>query len=107
MHVIALDSESPTFAHFAAQFLWLQEDLARVNRSVTPWLIAMWHTPWYSSNTMHQGAGFHMKDSYEALMYQHHVDLVLNGHVHAVRSLPASFFYVGVCASCAVTISDL
>lgn len=84
VHVIALDSESIEYLHFAEQYIWLEGDLQRVNRTATPWIFAMWHTPWYSSNTMHQGAGFHMRDSYEALMYKYHVDVVLNGHVHAV-----------------------
>lgn len=29
----------------AAQLSWLLNDLARVNRAVTPWIIVTWHQP--------------------------------------------------------------
>ena len=27
------------------QLAWIQQDLAAVNRSVTPWIVAQFHTP--------------------------------------------------------------
>ena len=47
VHMIALESEAQ---NFSAQYDWLEQDLAQVNRTVTPWIIGFWHRPWYSSN---------------------------------------------------------
>lgn len=52
-----------------------------MNRSVTPWLIATWHPPWYNSYTAHYREVECMRMSMEDLLYQNGVDLVLNGHV--------------------------
>lgn len=63
------------------QYAWLQKDLAQVNRSVTPWLIATWHPPWYNSYVAHYREVECMRISMEDLLYRNGVDLVLNGHV--------------------------
>lgn len=64
--------------HFHAQ-----ADLSKVDRSRTPWLIALFHVPWYNSNHAHQGEGDMMMESMEPLLYAAGVDIVLTGHVHA------------------------
>jgi len=61
----------------------LQEDLSKVDRERTPWLIVLFHVPWYNSNTAHQGEGADMMASMEPLLYAASADLVLAGHVHA------------------------
>ena len=38
----------------ALQYTWLEEDLATVDRSRTPWLIVLLHAPWYNSYNAHQ-----------------------------------------------------
>ena len=49
----------------------------------------MMHAPWYNSNVGHQGEAELMRTQMEALLYEHRVDLVLSGHVHAYeRSHP-------------------
>lgn len=77
----------------SAQYKWLANTLQTVDRSVTPWLIGMWHSPWYNSNTAHQ-AEFNtlaMRASMEPLLLEHGVNIVLNGHVHAYeRTLPVA-----------------
>jgi hypothetical protein len=35
------------------QYRWLEKDLAKVDRSVTPWLVAGWHAPWYKTYKAH------------------------------------------------------
>ncbi|KVH90975.1 Alkaline phosphatase D-related protein [Cynara cardunculus var. scolymus] len=35
------------------QYKWLQSDLANVDREVTPWLIGVWHPPWYNTYVSH------------------------------------------------------
>jgi 3',5'-cyclic AMP phosphodiesterase CpdA len=83
IHFIALDSESFEYFELSPQHIWLKQDLHNVNRTKTPWVVAFWHTPWYCSNTVHEGAGWLMKGSFEDLFYKYKVDLVLQGHVHA------------------------
>jgi 3',5'-cyclic AMP phosphodiesterase CpdA len=82
-HVIALNSEAQLYGHTLNQYKWLAADLAKVDRSVTPWVFVFFHSPWYSSNTVHENSGESMRVSYEALFNSAKVDMVLNGHVHA------------------------
>lgn len=62
-----------------------QADLAKVDRTKTPWLIAVLHAPWYNSNTAHQGEreSEGMMAAMETLLYQQNVDILFAGHVHA------------------------
>lgn len=63
------------------QYKWLEKDLANVNREVTPWLVATWHPPWYTTYTAHYREAECMKVAMEDLLYQYRVDIVFNGHV--------------------------
>ncbi|KAA0033306.1 purple acid phosphatase 15 isoform X1 [Cucumis melo var. makuwa] len=63
------------------QYKWLEQDLAKVDRKVTPWLIATWHPPWYSTYTAHYREAECMKMAMEDLLYKYKVDIVFNGHV--------------------------
>ncbi|KAJ0035289.1 hypothetical protein Pint_25438 [Pistacia integerrima] len=65
------------------QYKWLKRDLAKVDREVTPWLVATWHPPWYSTYTAHYREAECMRVAMEELLYQYSVDIVFNGHVHA------------------------
>lgn len=62
---------------------FLQADLAKVDRKKVPWLLVLFHVPWYNSNHAHQGEGDEMKAAIEPLLYGAGVDIVLAGHVHA------------------------
>jgi len=82
-HVLQLCSYC-SFDSASLQFKWLQKDLASVDRTRTPWLVAMWHTPWYTSNGHHKmSEGAPMREALEDLLSAHKVDIVFNGHVHA------------------------
>lgn len=63
------------------QYKWLERDLSNVDRSVTPWLIATWHPPWYSSYKAHYREAECMRLEMEELLYSYGVDVVFNGHV--------------------------
>lgn len=82
IHVLMLGSYAD-FGPESDQVTWLMEDLASVDRSRTPWVIAVFHTPWYNSNYNHQGEGEEMRLSLEPILYEHGVDAVVSGHVHA------------------------
>jgi len=83
MHIISLSSEQLVYYHWLDQYIWLEADLAKVDRSKTPWVILSWHSPWYTSSTVHTTDGDAMRLSFEDLIYKYKVDLVLVGHVHA------------------------
>ncbi|KAK2975185.1 hypothetical protein RJ640_022077, partial [Escallonia rubra] len=65
------------------QYRWLERDLANVNREVTPWLVAVWNQPWYSTYKAHYKTAECMRVAMEELLYNYGVDIVFNGHVHA------------------------
>jgi len=93
VHLISLNSEELTFWHWLDQYQWLQKDLSNVNRTETPWIIAGFHTPWYSSNDNHNQSGDDMRISYEEIFYQYGIDLVLQGHVHAYERTAPVYDY--------------
>jgi hypothetical protein len=75
----------------ARQAEWLRGALARVDRRHTPWLIVLFHTSWYSSQTVktYTRAGEPLRWSIEQMLYDAGTDVVLSGHIHAYeRSYP-------------------
>lgn len=54
-----------------------------MDRERTPWLLVLFHVPWYNSNTAHQHEGDRMMVAMEPLLYAAGADIVLAGHVHA------------------------
>ncbi|KAK3445123.1 hypothetical protein EUGRSUZ_B02787 [Eucalyptus grandis] len=50
------------------QYSWLMDDLHRVNRSLTPWVVAAWHPPWYNSYNSHYQEFECMRQEMEALL---------------------------------------
>ncbi|KAK9290206.1 hypothetical protein L1049_008372 [Liquidambar formosana] len=81
-HIVMLGSYADFDAQ-SAQYKWLQADLAKVDRKVTPWLVVLLHAPWYNTNTAHQGEGESMRKAMEEMLYKARVDVVYAGHVHA------------------------
>lgn len=75
-----------------AQFQWLQQDLAAVNRVATPWIIVMGHRPSFGA---HPPTTPTAPNALETLLYTAKVDVTVAGHVHyAQLSCP---FYQGKC----------
>jgi hypothetical protein len=71
-----------------------------VDRKKTPWLVVLFHVPWYNSNRAHQAEGDDMMATMEPLLYAAHVDLVLAGHVHAYeRSVCLDCFSISLLLS--------
>ncbi|GAA5845342.1 hypothetical protein JCM11251_008002, partial [Rhodosporidiobolus azoricus] len=62
------------------QVEWLKADLAKVDRSVTPWIIVQLHRPWYTS--MSPPAWPAWQEAFEQIFYDYNVDIYFNGHVH-------------------------
>ncbi|XP_022746940.1 probable purple acid phosphatase 20 isoform X2 [Durio zibethinus] len=108
VHVIMLGSYTD-FDPDSDQFKWLQADFGKINRGITPWIVAIIHAPWYNTNTAHQGEpeSVLMKKSMEGLLYNAGVDFVFAGHVHAYERFTR--VYNGTadnCASVHITIGD-
>ncbi|KAK4477131.1 hypothetical protein RD792_016342 [Penstemon davidsonii] len=81
-YIIVLSSYS-AYGKYTPQYQWLEEELPKVNRSETPWLIVLLHSPWYNSYNYHYLEGESMRVMYEPWFVEHKVDIVLSGHVHA------------------------
>ncbi|KAF5727194.1 hypothetical protein HS088_TW22G00882 [Tripterygium wilfordii] len=81
-HIIVLASYS-AYGKYTPQYKWLEQELPKVNRSETPWLIVLMHSPWYNSYNYHYMEGESMRVMYEPWFVQYKVDVVFAGHVHA------------------------
>ncbi|KAM1692212.1 hypothetical protein ACFX2K_031854 [Malus domestica] len=89
------------------QYKWLEKDLAKVDRNVTPWLVAAWHPPWYSTYTAHYREEECMKVEMEDILYKYGVDIVFNGHVHAYeRSNRVYNYTLDPCGPVYITVGD-
>ncbi|KAL9274727.1 Purple acid phosphatase 10-like protein [Drosera capensis] len=91
-YIIVLSSYS-AYGKYTPQYEWLLAELPKVNRSETPWLIVLMHSPWYNSNNYHYMEGETMRVIFESWFVQYKVDAVFAGHVHAYeRSVSAILF---------------
>ncbi|KAJ0040067.1 hypothetical protein Pint_28365 [Pistacia integerrima] len=81
-YIIVLSSYS-AYGKYTPQYEWLQNELPKVNRAETPWLIVLLHSPWYNSNGYHYMEGESMRVMFEPWFVDHKVDIVLAGHVHS------------------------
>jgi len=88
-----LSSESD-YSNTSAQHRWLVSDLTAVDRKVTPWIISLWHRPWYCSNKAHAGEGEKMRITMEPVLNEYKVDIVFNGHVHAYERIAEMYNFV-------------
>ncbi|KAJ4962856.1 hypothetical protein NE237_022795 [Protea cynaroides] len=81
-HIIVLSSYS-AYGKYTPQYSWLEEELPKVNRTETPWLIVLLHSPWYNSYAYHFMEGETMRVMFEPWFVQYKADVVFAGHVHA------------------------
>ncbi|PON77410.1 Acid phosphatase [Trema orientale] len=81
-YIIVLASYS-AYGKYTPQYIWLRDELPKVNRSETPWLIVLMHAPWYNSYNDHYMEGESMRVMFEPWFVKYKVDVVFSGHVHA------------------------
>ncbi|KAH6812336.1 purple acid phosphatase 12 [Perilla frutescens var. frutescens] len=81
-YIIVLSSYS-AYGKYTPQYKWFTNELPKVNRTETPWLIVLMHSPMYSSYIHHYMEGETMRVMYEERLVQYKVDVVFAGHVHA------------------------
>ncbi|KAJ7979684.1 Purple acid phosphatase [Quillaja saponaria] len=90
-----------------SQYAWLKQDLRSIDRSMTPWLVAAWHPPWYNSYASHYQEFECMRLEMEALLYQYNVDVVFTGHVHAYERMNRVYNYtLDPCGPVFITVGD-
>ncbi|CAF1126213.1 unnamed protein product [Adineta steineri] len=89
IHIVYYSTEHD-FLPSSPQYIWLEQDLRSVNRSLTPWLIVGSHRPMYTSITRDLSKITEMLQfSLEPMFYKYHVDINLFAHVHSYeRSCP-------------------
>ncbi len=105
-HIIMLGSYAK-YGKDSDQYAWLEQDLMKINRRITPWVIVGMHAPWYNSNHNHYGEGEEMRTIMEPLLYQHGVDFIISGHVHAYeRSEHVYDFRLDECGPMHINIGD-
>ncbi len=82
-HIIFLNPYTNT-NKTSQQFIWLENNLEKVDRKITPWIIIVMHCPWYSSNMNHYSdkQTVEMRSNMEYLFNKYNVNIVFNGHVH-------------------------
>lgn len=68
---------------YTPQWSWLRDELKRVDREKTPWLIVLMHAPLYNSNGAHYMEGESMRAAFESWFVSFKVDMIFAGHVHA------------------------
>ncbi|XP_059289647.1 bifunctional purple acid phosphatase 26 [Lycium ferocissimum] len=105
-HIIVLSSYSP-FVKYTPQWHWLKQELKKVNREETPWLIVLMHVPLYNSNEAHFMEGESMRSAYERWFVKYRVDVIFAGHVHAYeRSYRISNIHYNVSSGDAYPVPD-
>jgi hypothetical protein len=95
IHVISLSCESDfpnapsgNLIDTTTQINWLKNDLASVNRLVTPWVIVQCHRPWKGSVSIAdvlEGGVINCpacQSAFEQILIEYNVDMYLTGHVH-------------------------
>ena len=83
VHVLQLSSEHD-FTIGSQQYRWIEDDLKRVDKRVTPWVVVTLHRPMMtplSGSVFKTSAGMIL--NLETLFEEYGVDLVLGGHVHS------------------------
>jgi hypothetical protein len=105
-HIIFLNNYVP-YSNTSVMYKWLQDDLESVVRSLTAFVVVVFHTPWYSSYHGSYKENSEMQLFIEPLLYKHNVDLVINGHVHAYeRSTPVYNNRVDPCGPVHITLGS-
>jgi len=107
VHIVGLVGSYAPTEQGSAQYQFLEDDLSKVDRRVTPWVVVMFHTPMYNSNENHYQEGYKMQTDMEELLYTSGVDVVLNGHVHSYeRTHPVYKDQPDACGITHIVIGD-
>jgi len=105
VHFVSIATEYYYFLNYGTQqvpnqFVWLEKDLSKVNRKVTPWIVLFGHRPMYCTNTDRKDcANFETKTrvglpinnstrwGIEDLLFKYGVDVAVWAHEHSYERL--------------------
>ena len=84
IHSIIISSEHD-LSPKSEQYMWLEADLAAVDRTLTPWVIVESHRPMYNIEDIptNTNVGIGMRNEFEHLLSRYHVDFLISGHYHS------------------------
>ncbi|GMY05717.1 purple acid phosphatase 2-like [Fagus crenata] len=106
-YVIVMAAYS-AFGYITPQYSWFSEEIQKVNRTETPWLIVLLHPPCYNSYYSHYMEGETTRVVYEKTFVQYKVDIVFAGHVHAYeRSIRVSNILYNITNGLCTPVKDL
>uniref|UniRef100_A0A7S3D3P6 Purple acid phosphatase n=1 Tax=Palpitomonas bilix TaxID=652834 RepID=A0A7S3D3P6_9EUKA len=83
------------FTTGSEQWLFLNDTLANVDRSVTPWVVFQGHRPMYTTSST-EPFTTHLQEHIEPLLHEYEVELALWGHMHKYDAMCS--IYKGECA---------
>ncbi|KAJ0400176.1 hypothetical protein ATCC90586_000783 [Pythium insidiosum] len=92
VHHVMISSEHD-YTVGSKMYRWLEQDLANVDRTKTPWIVLHTHRPLYCSveYPADYKVSLFMREQLEPLLLKYHVDLVFSGHYHSYeRTCPVS-----------------
>jgi len=99
VHVLMFSTEH-NWTRGSDQYNWIQQDLASVNKTITPWIVMAGHRMMYTTQ-MPRGSDFpvsiQMRAEVEPLLYQYGVNLYFDGHQHSFER--SCNVYRNVCLS--------
>lgn len=79
--------DSGPFGLVDQQINWLINDLKKVDRKKTPWVVAAGHRPWYVSGAICAEC----QKAFESILNQYSVDLIFTGHFHIYERIAPIF----------------
>ncbi|KAG7402340.1 hypothetical protein PHYBOEH_000048 [Phytophthora boehmeriae] len=85
VHVIQISSEHD-WRRGSKQYEWLEDDLKRVDRKKTPWIVLTAHRMMYTTQMGEEAdynVSVHFREEMEDLLWEHKVNLMLVGHQHS------------------------
>eukprot|EP00595_Chromulina_sp_UTEXLB2642_P000140 CAMPEP_0196762356 /NCGR_PEP_ID=MMETSP1095-20130614/1766_1 /TAXON_ID=96789 ORGANISM="Chromulina nebulosa, Strain UTEXLB2642" /NCGR_SAMPLE_ID=MMETSP1095 /ASSEMBLY_ACC=CAM_ASM_000446 /LENGTH=371 /DNA_ID=CAMNT_0042113033 /DNA_START=1060 /DNA_END=2175 /DNA_ORIENTATION=+ len=89
-HIIGMSTEH-NFTYRSPQYLWLENDLQSVNRTITPWIVFGGHRPMYINSNYGGSPSSDIAvmnlliESIEPLLWKYRVNIGVYGHNHAVQ----------------------
>eukprot|EP01035_Chromulina_nebulosa_P022753 gene22753-29460_t len=90
IHIIGMSTEH-NYTRDSPQYNWLKNDLRKVNRTLTPWILFNGHRPMYINSDYYGSPSADLNvmnlmiQELEPLLWKYRVNLAFYGHNHAVQ----------------------
>uniref|UniRef100_A0A7S3PI94 Purple acid phosphatase n=1 Tax=Aplanochytrium stocchinoi TaxID=215587 RepID=A0A7S3PI94_9STRA len=84
VHVVMMSTEHD-FSPGSVQYMWINKELANINRTETPWVLFLGHRPMYVSDKFEAPVTALLKEHVEPLLFKYSVDVAMWGHHHSYQ----------------------